>query len=1160
MLQLRVRQQFQTGRPSDSFRILRQEAHALSPKQRAQVTREAVNDLAFHVKAGKNPITSLAEVRRARADGGKLDGASERALEALEARLQDKALSKALNEVGQLGPKGRWRQAGNRAQETLDLMKVPAPAAKALAQVAKGGKLVADLDRVEVALSNERLATESNSLRQLNIEALPVALKQPVKGLRALAELQAAGKGRWQRPPGVPAIQGNLADFQAQAGDGNLTARWSQDLASQAFLDGFPAEARLLLPAVGAREHAGALLRDMRRMILNEAGRVSTAPAQHALAAAPGAGAAAPPELPRGIKALIPEAEQDGWRPPVQESAREDLPSLEPGANASRRSNSPREEAGRLEKPWREQALRLVTRERAAAQREVSHALHQVHQFCRQMEQDDEEDRKLQAEVEAELARPLTAAERALAWHLHRQEMVPPVVGASTVGLIGSPLGQSPLGAASALVRGGARGASAVQIAALLRQGAQGELDCTEAYIARAAARYERKEYDLAIADYTAAIRLAPTEETGYRGRGNAYLEKGDYDVAIANFNMILDLRPAPPPAGSLHQAYADRADAYARKRDYANALADFDKAIELEPRPAFYLARGRVHAEKRDYDKALADFDQAARREAFGGRDWSARNEADRDRAAVCIQQGDYEQAIAAYDKLIQAQPNTAKNYVSRGDAFCLKKAYDQAHADYDRAIHLEPGSADALTGRGTAYRKRGNYAQAFLDYTAALEIDPACASAHAALGRLLATCPNDHFRDGVEALEHARKACETPGTQGYLCLEALAAAHAENRAWHQAAAWLKRALECANIPGGVLPEVRQRLALYEQQKPYREHAESKQGPEARDVDGPADESQAPLEARRRQRVLVQDLKVISELGRRGLWSQAGSLAKAMLKQRDHTPTEAQPLSAMAQVGAQRKALDLVEAALNSPAPRNPAATAAILRQIRTTALPPALRKPVSGLAALAELQAAANGNWQHAPDVASLQDSLADFQAQSQDKELTVRVQQELCVLLFFDGFPAQAHRLLPPDGPPNHAADLLRHARAFAVVDREPGIRSAGQTLGARLPGLHQLGPLPGLQLLFAEAHRAGRRLAHSGSALDEASRLEKSWREQVMALVTKERLAARPHAAHALQLVVQLQEEIERGDMRQRQKPRPADSRASIPNEGGTSHDR
>ncbi len=100
-------------------------------------------------------------------------------------------------------------------------------------------------------------------------------------------------------------------------------------------------------------------------------------------------------------------------------------------------------------------------------------------------------------------------------------------------------------------------------------------------------------ENDLAIKDYTEAVRLNPEYTSGYYNRGNSYIRKKEYDRAIADYNKALSLTvPATVYAeGEAKRANRIRADyfygrgrAYNFKSDTKRAMADFKEALRLDP------------------------------------------------------------------------------------------------------------------------------------------------------------------------------------------------------------------------------------------------------------------------------------------------------------------------------------------------------------------------------------------------------------------------------------------------------------------------------------------------------------------------------------------------------------------------------------------------
>jgi serine/threonine-protein kinase len=65
--------------------------------------------------------------------------------------------------------------------------------------------------------------------------------------------------------------------------------------------------------------------------------------------------------------------------------------------------------------------------------------------------------------------------------------------------------------------------------------------------IERGNAAMDQHDYDMAIAEYSNAIRLDPESDVAYHNRGNAYADKGEYAKAIADFNQAIRLAPDDP-------------------------------------------------------------------------------------------------------------------------------------------------------------------------------------------------------------------------------------------------------------------------------------------------------------------------------------------------------------------------------------------------------------------------------------------------------------------------------------------------------------------------------------------------------------------------------------------------------------------------------------
>src|SRR5262249_36518141 len=107
---------------------------------------------------------------------------------------------------------------------------------------------------------------------------------------------------------------------------------------------------------------------------------------------------------------------------------------------------------------------------------------------------------------------------------------------------------------------------------------------------------------------------------------------------------------------------------------------------------------------------------------------------------------------------------------------------------------------------------------------YGEVLRLDPKDADAYSSLAWLLATCPDQKYRDGARAAEHATQACELTSWKAPYFLATFAVACAEIGSFDEAIKWQKKALESSSYEREEGTAARQRLKLFEERKPYRE------------------------------------------------------------------------------------------------------------------------------------------------------------------------------------------------------------------------------------------------------------------------------------------------------------------------------------------------
>jgi hypothetical protein len=87
---------------------------------------------------------------------------------------------------------------------------------------------------------------------------------------------------------------------------------------------------------------------------------------------------------------------------------------------------------------------------------------------------------------------------------------------------------------------------------------------------------------------------------------------------------------------------------------------------------------------------------------------------------------EGNYDGAIAEYNKAIELDPNYERAYYNRGLAYYKEELYDLAIADCNKAIELAPNNTKNWTLRGVILCQFDRYEEAMECFNKAIELDP--------------------------------------------------------------------------------------------------------------------------------------------------------------------------------------------------------------------------------------------------------------------------------------------------------------------------------------------------------------------------------------------------------------------------------------------------
>jgi tetratricopeptide (TPR) repeat protein len=366
------------------------------------------------------------------------------------------------------------------------------------------------------------------------------------------------------------------------------------------------------------------------------------------------------------------------------------------------------------------------------------------------------------------------------------------------------------------------------------------------AHFWRGRLRAAKGEFDKALADFNATIRLAPTGDA-YAHRAFVFQKLSQPDEALADLNQALRREP------NNYLALFMRGLLLGERGNTKAAIGDLDAALEIQPENREALqARGQMHVLRRELDDALADFDKSIQ---LNPRDPAGHT----GRGGVNYLKGDFKEAVEDYTQAVELLPKDARPLAQRGYAYAGAQEIDKALADFEAALKINPKDPPSLLGRAELRRQAKQYKEALADYELLLSVEPGdfrgllgTASALYASGELdkavgaygqliqrfpneaqpfndyawlLATGVKDDVRNGQRAVELASQACQMTEYKNPGYLDTLAAAYAEKGEFANAIKWQEEAVKAADKePEEVQADIKSRVEIYKQNKPYRE------------------------------------------------------------------------------------------------------------------------------------------------------------------------------------------------------------------------------------------------------------------------------------------------------------------------------------------------
>ena len=168
----------------------------------------------------------------------------------------------------------------------------------------------------------------------------------------------------------------------------------------------------------------------------------------------------------------------------------------------------------------------------------------------------------------------------------------------------------------------------------------------------------------------------------------------------------------------SSYEDYIRLAQKLSDSNNYSGAVEAYDKAILLVDYAGDYWARGIAKDRAGDFSGAIADYTVAAKSE-----DMITSGLGHINRGETLLHIGNYTDAIADFDLVLEREPGQQPAYVYRGRAKAGLGDYSGAIADYNSALGIYPQDAYAYHYRAIANERLGNSGAAQADNEKAAE-----------------------------------------------------------------------------------------------------------------------------------------------------------------------------------------------------------------------------------------------------------------------------------------------------------------------------------------------------------------------------------------------------------------------------------------------------
>lgn len=334
-------------------------------------------------------------------------------------------------------------------------------------------------------------------------------------------------------------------------------------------------------------------------------------------------------------------------------------------------------------------------------------------------------------------------------------------------------------------------------------------------------ALYSQGLVDEANSNYRQALQIKPGSPKAHNNLAVLLTEQGEFEEAIKHGRQALRFRP------EFAEAHNNLGSALAKVGKLAEAIEHFQKALKIKPD---YIEThnnlGSALAQQGKPDEAISHYRQALRL-----------NPGSRivlyNLGKIHKSQSKYDEAITFYKESLRLEPNQPAAHKELATILFRQGKLDEAIIHYEYSIRLKEEQPFVLNKLGESYFLRGEIKEAFRCWNKVLELEPEWVSAINNLAWIKATHQEPGIRNPDEAVELALRACKLTQYNRPNLLDTLAVAYAAGGRFGEAVTTAQKAVQLIESSKNQeqIEEIRDRLELYRQGKPYEPLSDNRKG-----------------------------------------------------------------------------------------------------------------------------------------------------------------------------------------------------------------------------------------------------------------------------------------------------------------------------------------